>query len=34
MNQGNVMTEYEAKFSGLGQPICKLVAVPMMPKER
>jgi len=29
MNQGNIMTEYEAKFSGLGQPICKLIAVPM-----
>ena len=29
MNQGNVMTEYEAKFSGLGQPICKLIAVPL-----
>ena len=29
MNPGNIMTEYEAKFSGLGQPICKLIAVPM-----
>lgn len=26
MNVGNVMTEYEAKFSGMGNPIHKLVA--------
>lgn len=26
MNAGNVMTEYEEKFSSLGHPICKLVA--------
>ena len=26
MNQGNVMTEYEEKFSGMGNPIHKLVA--------
>lgn len=26
MAQGNVMTEYEMKFSAKGQPICKLVA--------
>ena len=26
MNQGNIMTEYEAKFSALGNPICKLIA--------
>lgn len=26
MNQGNVMTEYEMKFSSAGKPICKLVA--------
>lgn len=26
MNQDNVMTEYEEKFSSLGNPICKLVA--------
>ena len=26
MNQGNVMTEYEEKFSSLGNPICKLIA--------
>lgn len=25
---GNIMTEYEEKFSGLGQAICKVVAVP------
>ncbi len=27
MSQGNVMTEYEQKFSGQGQAICKLAAV-------
>ena len=27
MAEGNVMTEYEAKFSAQGKPICKLVAV-------
>ena len=27
MNQGNVMTEYEEKFSGRGNPIYKLIAV-------
>ena len=26
MNQGNVMTEYEEKFSSKGNPICKLIA--------
>ncbi len=26
MNEGNVMTEYEEKFSSLGNPICKLIA--------
>lgn len=26
MNQGNIMTEYEAKFSSQGNPICKLIA--------
>ena len=26
MMQGNVMTEYETKFSGEGKPICKLIA--------
>ena len=25
MNQGNVMTEYEEKFSALGNPIYKMV---------
>lgn len=28
MNQGNVMTEYEEKFSAKGNPIYKLIAVP------
>lgn len=27
MNEGNVMTEYEEKFSSQGNPICKLTAV-------
>jgi tRNA (guanine-N7-)-methyltransferase len=27
MNAGNVMTEYEEKFSGMGNPIHKLIAV-------
>lgn len=27
MNQGNIMTEYEEKFSSAGNPICKLIAV-------
>ncbi len=26
LNQGNIMTEYEEKFSSLGNPICKLIA--------
>ena len=26
MNEGNVMTEYEEKFSAKGNPICKLIA--------
>ena len=26
MNQGNIMTEYEQKFSEKGNPICKLIA--------
>lgn len=26
MMEGNVMTEYEEKFSSMGNPICKLVA--------
>lgn len=28
LNAGNIMTEYEEKFSSLGNPICKLIAVP------
>lgn len=28
-NEGNVMTEYEKKFSEQGNPICRLVAVPL-----
>ena len=28
MNQGNIMTEYEKKFSARGNRICKLIAVP------
>lgn len=27
-NEGNVMTEYEERFSGMGNPICKLIAEP------
>ena len=26
LNEGNVMTEYEEKFSSVGNPICKLIA--------
>ena len=26
--EGNVMTEYEERFSALGNPICRLVATP------
>ena len=26
MAEGNVMTEYEMKFSAMGNPICKLIA--------
>ncbi len=29
MNAGNVMTEYEEKFSAKGNPICKLIAHPV-----
>ncbi|MDO5403119.1 MAG: tRNA (guanosine(46)-N7)-methyltransferase TrmB, partial [Eubacteriales bacterium] len=25
MNEGNVMTEYEQRFSEMGNPICKLI---------
>ena len=28
MNQGNIMTEYEEKFSAKGNPICKLIEHP------
>lgn len=31
MNQGNIMTEYEEKFSSLGNPICKLIAARKTP---
>ena len=27
MAEGNILTEYEAKFSAMGNPICKLIAV-------
>ncbi|MGN0166299.1 MAG: tRNA (guanosine(46)-N7)-methyltransferase TrmB [Lachnospiraceae bacterium] len=30
-NEGNIMTEYEERFSAKGNPICRLVAVP--PKQ-
>ena len=29
LNKGNVMTEYEEKFSSLGHPICRLVIRPL-----
>lgn len=28
LNEGNIMTEYEAKFSAMGNPICKLIEHP------
>ncbi len=28
LNAGNIMTEYEARFSALGNPICKMIARP------
>ena len=28
LNKGNIMTEYEAKFSAMGNPICKLIEHP------
>ena len=28
LNQNNIMTEYEEKFSSMGHPICKLIARP------
>lgn len=33
MAEGNVMTEYETKFSAMGNPICKLVAVRQKTEE-
>lgn len=33
LNEGNVMTEYEEKFSALGNPICKLTARPGAGRE-
>ncbi len=30
-NEGNIMTEYEERFSAMGNPICRLVALP--PRE-
>ena len=32
MNEGNVMTEYEEKFSAMGNPICRMVIKP--PKKK
>lgn len=29
MNEGNIMTEYEERFSSMGNPICKLIARPV-----
>ncbi|MCR5503161.1 MAG: tRNA (guanosine(46)-N7)-methyltransferase TrmB [Lachnospiraceae bacterium] len=31
MNEGNIMTEYEEKFSALGNPICKYIIVKEQP---
>jgi tRNA (guanine-N7-)-methyltransferase len=28
-NEGNIMTEYEERFSAMGNPICRLVALPV-----
>ncbi len=33
MNEGNVLTEYEEKFSDRGQPIFKLIAAPPQAKD-
>ncbi len=33
MNEGNIMTEYEEKFSAMGNPICKLIAEPLACKK-
>ncbi|MCL2865591.1 MAG: tRNA (guanosine(46)-N7)-methyltransferase TrmB [Lachnospiraceae bacterium] len=27
LNEGNIMTEYEQKFSSMGKPICKLIGI-------
>ena len=29
MNEGNIMTEYEEKFSSMGNPICKYIIAPI-----
>jgi len=29
MNEGNIMTEYEEKFSSKGNPICKYIIAPI-----
>lgn len=31
LNEGNIMTEYEERFSAKGQTICKLIAAPQEP---
>ena len=28
LNEGNIMTEYEERFSALGNPICKMILTP------
>lgn len=33
MMEGNVMTEYEEKFSSMGNPICKLIAKQSAPEK-
>ena len=33
MMEGNVMTEYEEKFSSMGNPICKLIAKQGKPEK-
>ena len=33
-NEGNVMTEYEEKFSAKGNPICRLSRIYVMPSKR
>lgn len=32
MNEGNIMTEYEEKFSSMGNPICKYIIMPVRAK--